>query len=451
MRLNSEKLCWDGLEFPVQVDKIGVFEKNNLKYAVNVYSYDKNVYAIRISDNKEREKTVDLLLISNDKTNHYCWIKNMSRLVNSQTNNHEHKRHFCERCLLGFKTNKSLDKHSEYCKKHDAVNMVLPKKGTMLSFKNWNHSMRVPFVIYADFECFTESMKTFQQDESQSFTEKYQKHQPSGYSYMTKCFDDKLFKPEIYEYTAKSEDDDVPQKFVESIEESVRMLYQKFKFPQKMIMSDLDLAHHSKSTICHICEKDLNGDSVRDHCHLTGKYRGSAHNNCNLSYKLPKHIPVIFHNLSGYDAHIFIKQLGVTEGKIDAICNNEEKYISFKKSIKVDEFIDKKGKTVNVNREIRFIDSFKFMTSPLDRLVGNLGKDQFKNMSQFCDGEQLSLLTRKGMYPYDYMNSLSKLSEKSLPSKEEFYNKLNNESISDEDYQHAQKVWKTFGIKTMKE
>ena len=84
MKLNAASLNWNGLEFPVQVDKIVIFERNNPKYAVNVYSYDKEVYPIRISENNGREKTIDLLLISNDETNHYCWIKSMSRLINSQ-------------------------------------------------------------------------------------------------------------------------------------------------------------------------------------------------------------------------------------------------------------------------------------------------------------------------------------------------------------------------------
>ena len=78
---------------------------------------------------------------------------------------------------------------------------------------------------------------------------------------------------------------------------------------------------------------------VRDHCHLTGKFRGAAHNKCNLKFRLPKFYPVIFHNLSGYDSHLFIKNLGKSEGKIDCIPNNEEKYISFTKEILVDKFI----------------------------------------------------------------------------------------------------------------
>jgi len=311
--------------------------------------------------------------------------------------------------------------------------------------------MRVPFVIYADFECFTENISSCQPDEGRSYTEKYQKHKPSGYCYMIKCYNDKLYRPKIVKYTTKSEDDDISQHFVNSIEKSVRGLYSNFKYNKKVKMTNKDRKKYDEATHCHICEKELGEDKVLDHDHLTGAYRGAAHNDCNLNYKIPKHIPVIFHNLAGYDAHLFIKNLGVTEGKVDCIPNNEEKYISFKKSIVVDTFTNKEGKTCNVQREIRFIDSFKFMASSLDSLVSNLKKDQFRNMSLFYVGEELDLLLRKGVYPYDYVNRLEKLNETSLPTKDEFYSKLNDSNISESDYKHAQKVWGTFKIKNMRE
>ena len=104
-----------------------------------------------------------------------------------------------------------------------------------------------------------------------------------------------------------------------------------------------------------------------------------------------------------------------------------------------------------IKHEIRFIDSFKFMASSLDNLVGNLQKGQFVNLKSKYEGEQLCLLTRKGVYPYDYVDGLEKLTETQLPSKEEFYSKLSGDGISNEDYVHAQKVWKEFKCKTMRD
>ena len=158
---------------------------------------------------------------------------------------------------------------------------------------------------------------------------------------------------------------------------------------------------------------------------------------------------MIFHNLSGYDSHLFIKNLGFTAGNIDCIPNNEEKYISFTKNIEVGSYIDKKGETNPKCHKIRFIDSFKFMSTSLDSLVNNLPEEAFTNLKKYYTDDKLSLVKRKGVYPYEYMNSLERFKENKLPSKESFYSALTGEDISNEDYQHAQKVWEAFEIKSM--
>jgi hypothetical protein len=170
---------------------------------------------------------------------------------------------------------------------------------------------------------------------------------------------------------------------------------------------------------------------------------------CNLNYKIPKFFPVVFHNLSGYDSHLFIKKLA--GGKINCIPNNEEKYISFSREIVVDKFTTKDGIEREVKRELRFIDSFRFMASSLDALSKNLTKEQCKNIGRRYSGKQLDLLLRKGVYPYDYVDCLAKLDETSLPPKDSFYSRLNDSGITDEDYEHAQTVWKEFGCKTFRD
>ena len=115
------------------------------------------------------------------------------------------------------------------------------------------------------------------------------------------------------------------------------------------------------STLCHICNEELGPDRVRDHCHLSGKFRGAAHEVCNLKYKVPKSFQVVFHNLSGYDSHLFIKTLGNSEGYISCILNNEETtFLSRSKSSLTKNF-NKEGKEINVRRELKFIDSLRFM------------------------------------------------------------------------------------------
>ena len=181
---------------------------------------------------------------------------------------------------------------------------------------------------------------------------------------------------------------------------------------------------------------------MRDHCHISGKFWGAAHEICNLKYKIPKFFSVVFHNLSGYESHLFIKTLGNSEEDISCIPNNEENYISFTKQVIVEKFVNKEGKDINVKRELRFIDSLKFMASSLDKLASNLKIDQFVNLKKYYSGNQLSLLLRKGVYPYDYVDCLKKLDETSLSPKEEFYSKLTGEGITDGDYQHAHTGWK---------
>ena len=118
--------------------------------------------------------------------------------------------------------------------------------------------------------------------------------------------------------------------------------------------------------------EELGKDRVRDRCYLSGKFRGAAHEVFNLKYKIPKFFLVVFHNLPGYDSHLFITKLGNSKGDISCIPNSEENYISFTKHVIVDIFLNEEVKKVNVKRELRFIDSLRFMASSLDKLSSNM-------------------------------------------------------------------------------
>ena len=209
---------------------------------------------------------------------------------------------------------------------------------------------------------------------------------------------------------------------------------------------------YKKATKCHICYKPFTlGDrKVRDHCHYNGLYRGPAHLLCNLRYKIPSYIPVVFHNLSLYDAHLFIRKLGAHTSDMEVIAKNKEDYISFSIKVPVEKYIDKKGEEKDKLIELRFIDSFKFMSSSLDSLTKNLVSDR-KNLFGFEDYSDLQydLLTRKGIYPYEYINSWDRFEETQFPPITAFYSNLNMSSISEDNYQRAQKVWEEFGIRNL--
>ena len=415
----SRELNWKGTEFPTSFNNIKKFEENN-NIGVNVFSADESlkVYPLRLAG---KPNPINLFLWKN----HCSVIKDMSRLVSAQINKKEHKKYICNRCLNAFASHELLEKHLELCSDNDYQRHEYPKPGSTTKFKNYGKTQTVPFAIYADFECYIEGLDAVEQNPNKSSTVQYQKHNPSGFCYYVKCFDNSIYKPKLVHYTQQYEGEDVTKKFVDLLEEETRDIYNRFKFKKPIEMSSKDIENYGKATVCYACKKEFTPENhrVKDHCHYTEVYRGAAHNTCNLRMKQPKFIPVLFHNLEGYDAHLFIRNLGVSSGDIKCIPKMEEKYISFTKEIEVDEFRGKDGKKRKVKRELRFLDSFKFMASSLDKLVKGLGKDDFRNldlMSKCYTKEQKELLKQKGVYPYEYMYGFNKLGKASHPPKSKF-------------------------------
>ena len=217
MRENSKNFNWEGIDFPTPLDKVRIFEKNNPEYGINVLGYDgKEVYPARISkkyDGTNSNKIINLLLIKNQKNSHYMWVKNISRLLTSQVRKRHGKRHYCLRCFNHFYFEKSLEEHIELCLNHDACRVEMPVKEDgspqHVEFRNIQRQMHHPFSIYADMECFPEKLDTCTPNPNQNYTQRYQKHKVSGYGYVIKCFDDKVYPPKFVHYTAKSPDENV--------------------------------------------------------------------------------------------------------------------------------------------------------------------------------------------------------------------------------------------------
>ncbi|XP_016843025.1 uncharacterized protein LOC107981514 [Nasonia vitripennis] len=213
-----------------------------------------------------------------------------------------------------------------------------------------------------------------------------------------------------------------------------------------MRLTDLEEISFRRSSTCHICRKPITGEelAVRDHCHLTGRFRGAAHNSCNLNYKDSRFIPVVFHNLN-YDTHFILKEIATStlmKGRVNLIPHNKEKYISFTK------YVD------DCNISFRFIDSWRFLPSSLEKLASYLKNVPIAVKEFRSDGltdEKIDLLRRKGVFPYDFVNGLDKLTTTKLPEKNDFYNKLTDSHIAEEDYKHAVQVWNKFNISTLGE
>ena len=274
-------------------------------------------------------------------------------------------------------------------------------------------------------------------------------HTPSGWCVWSEFAYGEVKDP-IKLYRGK----DCVRKFCNHIIGEARHLYHSF--PEKPLepLTKVQWKDYKSTSSCHICFKPFEEGNrkVRDHCHYSGIYRGVAHSLCNLQYKIPSYILVVFHNLAGYDAHMFIKELAKCGSKMGVITKSKEDYISFSVSVEVGEYIDKNGGEKSREIDLRFIDILKFMSSRLDSLVSNLarGGDEFFGFEDYNES-QYKLLIRKGIYPYEYMDNWDKFAETTLPPKKAFYSKLNISGVSNQDYEHACRVWNNFGIRNLGE
>lgn len=443
-----EKLDYSGIEFPIKINQYNKIEKQN-EININVFGYEnKQPYPIYVSKEKYKNH-MELLLITERENKHYVLIKDFNRFMYNKTK-HEHRKHFCMHCLQCFSSESVFNNHKDNCIQVNGTQAVkmLDKDKNILKFNNFHKQQPVPFVIYADFEAITEKISGCQPNDDKSYTNAYQKHTDCGFGYkVVCCYDDKYSQPlKIYR------GEKAVYTFMEYLLDEVKYCKKVMKkeFNKPLIMTKEDEEKFLKANECYICNKKYTDKDikVRDHCHITGKYRGSAHQECNLQLRLnPEEvkIPVIFHNLRGYDSHFIMQEIGAIvknhtyknnkgeekQMNINAIPNNMEKYMAFM-----------------LGNHLTFIDSFQFMSSSLEKLVSNLPKESLKYTSKSFKGEKLDLMVRKGVYPYDYMDSFEKFNHK-LPSKEDFYSILNDQHISNEDYEHAQNVWNKFSLKNM--
>ncbi|XP_026824426.1 uncharacterized protein LOC113561716 [Ooceraea biroi] len=436
-------LC--NIEFPVTLKDITKFEHLN-DVSVNVYGIGEheqktlNVLPLRLTDQK-RDRHVNLLYVQGkNNVGHYVCIKNLSRLVSSQLSSNKRQKYICDRCLHYFSSNERLEAHSIDCQRMNDCAIVLPNDDDKwLQFENYNRKERMPFVVYADLECVLQKTDD---------PKLYQRHQVCSIGYYVRCSYDETLS--VYR---SRRDTDCIGWFAEQLQELTHCV--KAILSRNIPMIELTRDERVKfdsATHCHICEKPFTPDDtqVRDHCHLTGRYRGLAHSNCNFNYQDTYTIPIVFHNLSGYDAHFIIQEIATAfEGHVNLLPIMKEKYISFTKH--VNESDDKKWRN---HVQLRFIDSYKFLSSSLDKLSSYLNKDKLKIVQSefaYLSNEDFELLTRKGVFPYEYVDCVEKLADTCLPPRESFYSSLTGETVSESDYAHAENAWQRFAIRTLSE
>ena len=442
---NDTFIKWNGVGFPASNEDIDTFETiNDNTISVNVYTLDDNdkIRPDRITKIAKPFCHVNLLRLDFENKSHYVLIKEYSRLMGSQTNKHCNKLFHCIHCQKGFQQEKLLNAHVlKGCMANEVQAIEMPEEAEKMFFKNHYKKLRCPYVIYGDFECLT--TKT---DEGIKGT--YQEHKPSGY--MLNVVNSITNESKQYLYRGQ----DCMDKFCNDMNNIREEIFEKMNSPKPMIITKEQEEEFQKCKKCFICGGSFNNNKhkkkVRDHCHFTGLYRGCAHFKCNIDYCF-KHfkIPIFFHNLKNYDAHLIVShfdKLNTEKDEVSVIAQNSEKFISFEL------------------KQMIFKDSFSFLSSSLDKLVKltkKEGEDKRENWHEHFansklnnyvkDEYDLDLLTDKGIYPYDYMDDFQHFNETELPSKEHFYSNLSEQDITDEEYERAQHIWKHFNIKNLGE
>lgn len=410
-----------GINYPVEEKDWKKIEKQN-DFGICVHhirSKTQDASPLYITK-KNTPNVCHIGLYQKDDKSHYVWIRSIGALI--KPNQGKHGYFMCPKCYHNFRTEKFLLDHIPHCNHIGRTTLPEPGKN-ILKFEKTMNSIKSPFIVFADFECSID-------DE--------QNHKPNSYCFLVVDFN-KVFYDSGY-MLRQYRGDDCMEDFLTEISEECEKLTSFVKTTDEPIrMTEEDKLKHELATKCYMCNRDfVEGDKkIREHCHLTGKYRGAAHDKCNSKEKRNHwQVPVVFHNLRGYDSHFiiqYINKLGESElKKLNVIANSMEKFMTFS--------------TANM----KFIDSFQHISCSLDQLVQNLKKsgiNSFGYTSKFFNGQKLDLITQKGVYPYDMVKNSEIFGRTDLFTKEEFFNKLNNCGISDKDYNRYLTVYEKFGCK----
>ena len=434
----------DQIEYPVPVEMIPELEEK-LQISFNVFSFFDNEgqarYVMRVSK-RSMPRHIDLLYYNE----HYAWIKNFSRLFHDITDK-KRKYFFCKRCLSHFTKEETLKRHEQLCTREEycSIQHILPSPGSSIEFRAYKFQTRAPFVIYADLESVLEPI-----DEHSGNTLYYQHHRCCAAAAIL-CSPYAGFNNLCFMHTGE----DAIDRFLEKINEWEGMCIEYLRAHCKMrpLSTEQETKYNNakECCICHNKKRPFKSDDddwrkVRDHDHVTGYYIGPAHNLCNKRRRIVFQVPVFIHNFRGYDGHLIVHSFHkFPQREIKVIGQSMERYLQ-----------------VAWGKNIVFRDSLQHLSSSLEKLVESLlkvGEQKFQHLSymanaRYCrDGESmdLNLITRKGVFPYEYLSDMKVLDENSLPPREAFTSRLCSSEITNADYEHAQKVWKKFQCKTMRD
>ena len=460
-----EKYNIENIKFPLSINDVKKFENQNKGIYINIFTYSKSGEMASLIVNKEHvDDAIDLLFIEHEDKAHYILIREFSSFKAAQTKNVYNKTYMCKLCLsFEHRDEQKYKEHIEDCKRNDPVKTILPQPNTFKEFKNYKYKIKNPFVVYCDFES---SLCKVSDDDQHAKKGAYAIHKANSYAFKTVC----AYDSEQDNFIIKNNFENSQQlvsDFIKDITNEAIRVHDLKKEIKPMNLTEQEEKDFKKTDTCHICNQKIEPSDkvykVRDHCHFTGQFRGAAHNGCNINYKNSLNLNVFIHNLSGYDSHLFIGEIGnfITQSpnsnlSISCIPNTEEKYISF----------SLKGTINNKFISIRFIDSYKILSESIDNLAKSMKKDDYKQIKEYFNikdtkDEKFEILTKKGIYPYEYIDddAQTKMQQNQLPEMHHFHSRFNGyydnndnlikQKISEEDYEHAKTVWKTMNCKTL--
>lgn len=457
-RIDREhQINWDGIEFPITIDRINYFNEMNPSISITVFGIapdDRTIVGPLHQSKVVKDQHINLLFFEREGKTHFAIVKSLSRLVHSQLGGRQIHREICNNCLTTFNRAEDLADHME----NDCLGIVtyLPDPGTKMKFENYANAIQAPMICYADFESVLEKVATDEDSTDLEDTHQKRRHIASSYGFLIKYGPDPS-----KDYFEVHRGKDCTETFIKNLYSKLKSMFEELVLNNvhPMIFTQADKRAFEQQKNCHICKKPINGKKVRDHDHRTGKFRGAACNECNKKYFLSKEVSVFFHNMSKYDAHLFIEDLSKLQSdrNIEIIPSTDETYISFMKPIEIIKRHRNADSTSHdkIFLKIRFKDSFRFFPGSLEAHAANLLPEQYKNTEKFLSRkyspELIEKLKRKGVFPYEYIDSFEKYNETNLPSKDMFGSSDGNEDdehhISEEDYQHAQTVFREAGCR----
>ena len=447
-------------ELPMSLAGIRKFEKDNehLHLKLNVlYSEDggQTISPVYTSKSVSTKNIINLILwrtiVDGEVVNHYSYIEHLGKFLRKKYEGRSkicyQNLHVCGNCLCCFYSLPSLQSHEKMCLQNKTQKINIPEENSSIKFENFKKQFKVRYIGFFDFESYLKPRNRCEvcvnADTCTHRSIAADEQKPITYSYLiVDSIDNSIVRKKTY----------TGVDCVKNLLGNLLVAEQELLFPilgkeyvPMQITADEQRKFYSAQK-CHICDKVFYDVPVRDHCHITGKILGAAHNLCNLQRQESRFIPMFAHNFTSYDSHFLMQCLKESPHlkKIEALPLNTEKF-----------------RTIQIN-SFHFIDSLSFLNASLSELTTDLvvekkkKKEDFKILDQMelYDQQnvcQRELLLRKGVFPYEYVTSPSVLNDKSLPRKKDFYSKLTNCDISEQDYTHAQTVFDVFNCANLKE